>query len=168
MYKYYQKLLVFLQNTFGIKFITMKDLEFYIFENELWCISSDKKNKRISENDTEIINEILSIVREQYPNAYNALSECTVRAPPLAQFNPIKTRSGASTPSQLPAAINTVYRPKAMMSSQTRTAKSFPREKTQIFAKTGLTFAHRCIIITIVSSEQCVRLATNGFPVFII
>ena len=54
------------------------------------------------------------------------------------------------------------------MSSQTRTAKSFPREKTQIFAKTGLTSAHRCIIITIVSSEQCVRLATNGFPVFII
>ena len=41
MYKYYQKLLVFRQNTFGIKFITMKDLEFYIFENELWCISSD-------------------------------------------------------------------------------------------------------------------------------
>ena len=37
---------------------------------KLWCISSDKKNKRISENDTEIINEILSIVREQYPNAY--------------------------------------------------------------------------------------------------
>ena len=33
MYKYYQKLLVFRQNTFGIKFITMKDLEFYIFEN---------------------------------------------------------------------------------------------------------------------------------------
>ena len=92
----------------------------------------------------------------------------TVRAPPLAQFNPIKTRFGASTPPQLPAAINTVYRPKAMMSSQTRTAKSFPREKTQIFAKTGLTFAHQCIIITIVSSEQCVRLATNGFPVFII
>ena len=80
MYKYYQKLPVFLQNTFGIKFITMKDLEFYIFENELWCISSDKKNKRISENDTEIINEILSIVREQYPNAYNALSECYIKS----------------------------------------------------------------------------------------
>lgn len=80
MYKYYQKLLVFRRNTFGIKFITMKDLEFYIFENELWCISSDKKNKRISENDTEIINEILSIVREQYPNAYNALSECYIKS----------------------------------------------------------------------------------------
>ena len=42
-----------------------------------------------------------------------------------------------STPSQLPAAINTVYRPKAMMSSQTRTAKSSPAKKHKFSQKQG-------------------------------
>ena len=53
----------------------MKDIEFYIFEDELWVLLPDDSNVLVSENDTELIRDMLSIIRERYPDAYKALSE---------------------------------------------------------------------------------------------
>lgn len=53
----------------------MENLEFYILDNELWCLFPDGKNERITEGSTETIREILSKIREFYPEAYGALSK---------------------------------------------------------------------------------------------
>lgn len=52
----------------------MKELEFYIFEDELWVMSPDG-NRKITEHDTEVVKSILDRIRECYPDAYNALVE---------------------------------------------------------------------------------------------
>ena len=54
----------------------MKNLEFYIFESDLWCMFPDGRNERVTEKSLDIIHEILNIIQEQYPDAYSALSEC--------------------------------------------------------------------------------------------
>ena len=51
----------------------MNDLEFYIFNKELWCISNGC-NKIVTEKDTELIGDILQKIMELYPSAYEALS----------------------------------------------------------------------------------------------
>lgn len=52
----------------------MKDLEFYILENELWCLFPDGRNEQVTERNTELIHDILSQIREFYPEAYKDLS----------------------------------------------------------------------------------------------
>lgn len=52
----------------------MGGLEFYIFEDELWCKSDDGRNLIVDESQTELIKSILDEIREYYPIAYNALS----------------------------------------------------------------------------------------------
>lgn len=54
----------------------MKDLEFYMFEDELWCLSPDGSNKPVTDKDIVLIKSILDRIRECYPDAYNALMEC--------------------------------------------------------------------------------------------
>ncbi len=54
----------------------MKNLEFYIFEDELWCMFPDGKNERVTDSSTELVKELLSVIREQYSDAYEALMEC--------------------------------------------------------------------------------------------
>ena len=54
----------------------MEQLEFYIYENELWCKTSDGRNIAITEDDTEIISNILNLIRSQYPDAFKALQSC--------------------------------------------------------------------------------------------
>ena len=51
-------------------------LEFYVFEDELWCKSSDGQNFIVDETKTEIISYILNNVRARYPSAYEALEKC--------------------------------------------------------------------------------------------
>ncbi len=51
----------------------MDGLEFYIYEEELWCKHSDGKNEIVDETKTELVQYILSKVRECYPDAYKAL-----------------------------------------------------------------------------------------------
>lgn len=53
----------------------MKDLEFYILENELWCLFPDGRNEQVTEHNTELVREILSKIREFYPEAYKDLSK---------------------------------------------------------------------------------------------
>ena len=53
----------------------MKDLEFYILENELWCLFPDGRNEQITEHNVELVREILSRIREFYPEAYKELSK---------------------------------------------------------------------------------------------
>ena len=48
----------------------MEDLEFYILDNELWCLFSDGRNEQVTEHNTELVREILSKIREFYPEAY--------------------------------------------------------------------------------------------------
>lgn len=54
----------------------MRDLEFYIFEDELWCMFSNGANEKITESQTELVKDILDRIRECYPSAYKALMEC--------------------------------------------------------------------------------------------
>lgn len=58
----------------------MKNLEFYIYEDELWCMFPNGRNERVTENSTELIKELLSTISEQYPDAYKALTECYKRS----------------------------------------------------------------------------------------
>lgn len=51
----------------------MKDLEFYIFEDELWCMFPDGRNEQITERSTDIIKKVLDRIRECYPEAYAEL-----------------------------------------------------------------------------------------------
>lgn len=50
-------------------------VEFYIFNEELWFIKDDEQNQALSEKDTEVIQELLSVIRERYPEAYKSLSK---------------------------------------------------------------------------------------------
>lgn len=53
----------------------MRDLEFYIYEDELWCMFSDGKNKQVTEHDIELIKDMLCKIREFYPEAYKDLTK---------------------------------------------------------------------------------------------
>ncbi len=50
--------------------------EFYIFDDDLWCLYDDGRNEKITESDVELVNELIAIIMEQYPEAYKALSAC--------------------------------------------------------------------------------------------
>lgn len=50
-------------------------VEFYIFNEELWYIKDDGTNQPLSEKDTDMIQKIISAIRERYPEAYEALSK---------------------------------------------------------------------------------------------
>lgn len=53
----------------------MEQLEFYIYESELWCRHSDGRNEVVTEKSTELIQKLLEIIREHYPDAYKALEK---------------------------------------------------------------------------------------------
>ena len=53
----------------------MKGLEFYIYDSELWCLRADGRNEKVTEQDTNLVRDLLEVIREQYPEAYKALSE---------------------------------------------------------------------------------------------
>ncbi|WP_317162465.1 helix-turn-helix domain-containing protein [Sodaliphilus pleomorphus] len=50
-------------------------LEFYIYDDELWYITTDGRNCKLTENDTDIIAGLLSSISEMYPAAYASLQE---------------------------------------------------------------------------------------------
>ena len=54
----------------------MKDLEFYIFEDELWCLFPDGSNQPVTDKDIGLMKSVLDRIRECYPDAYKALMEC--------------------------------------------------------------------------------------------
>ena len=54
----------------------MDRLEFYIYQDELWCKTDEGKNFIVDETCTPIIAYIINKVRACYPKAYSALEKC--------------------------------------------------------------------------------------------
>lgn len=52
------------------------NLEFYLYENELWCKDGHGHNFLVDATQGELLDNILNRVKECYPDAYNALKEC--------------------------------------------------------------------------------------------
>lgn len=50
----------------------MRTAEFYIYNNELWCMT-ESTNRVVTEKDTDIIAPMIERIREHYPEAYKAL-----------------------------------------------------------------------------------------------
>lgn len=53
----------------------MEGLEFYMFEEELWCKTSDGDNFVVDENRTDILKYVLDKIRSCYPEAYKTLEK---------------------------------------------------------------------------------------------
>ena len=53
----------------------MEGLEFYTFNSELWYRTSDGKTDIVDESKTDLIQILLSKIRDMYPKAYEALKE---------------------------------------------------------------------------------------------
>ena len=58
----------------------MEDMEFYMADGELLCQYPDGSVKPVTDSDTDFIREMVATIREWYPGAYNALSECYSRS----------------------------------------------------------------------------------------
>lgn len=48
-------------------------IEFYQYNDELWLKEENGRHQVLTENDTEIIQNLLGAIRERYPSAYHAL-----------------------------------------------------------------------------------------------
>lgn len=64
----------------------MVGLEFYVFEDELWCKTSDGKNFIVDESKTELVKYILDIARSRYSEAYEALEGIYKKSAPNSQY----------------------------------------------------------------------------------
>ena len=53
----------------------MSKLEFYIFDDEVWCRHSDGRNEIVDEHNREIIDSVFSIIETSYPDAFHALED---------------------------------------------------------------------------------------------
>lgn len=53
----------------------MEGLEFYAFEDELWCKTSDGRNFIVDENKSDLIKFILGKIRSCYPEAFETLKK---------------------------------------------------------------------------------------------
>ena len=49
--------------------------EFYIYDDELWYITTDSQNKKLTEHDVDLISQILSLISDMYPDAYSELKK---------------------------------------------------------------------------------------------
>ena len=52
-----------------------KRLEFYIYEGELWCKDELGHNTLVDASESDLLDAMLSRIKECYPEAYNALRE---------------------------------------------------------------------------------------------
>lgn len=53
----------------------MEGLEFYTFNSELWYRTADGTTDIVDESKTDVIQSLLSRIRDMYPTAYQALKE---------------------------------------------------------------------------------------------
>lgn len=53
----------------------MEGLEFYILDDELWCLHPDGNNEQVTERNANLVKRILTIIREYYPEAYKDLTK---------------------------------------------------------------------------------------------
>ena len=61
------------------------NLEFYIYEGELWC-KRGLENTLIDSTQQELLNDILDRIRNDYPDAYKALEECYKKSAPNKNY----------------------------------------------------------------------------------
>lgn len=64
----------------------MEGLEFYVFDDELWCKSDDGRNFKVEENDVDLVSYILNNVRARYPEAYKSLEKCYKKSAPNVRY----------------------------------------------------------------------------------
>ena len=64
----------------------MEGIEFYIYEDKLWAMFQDGTSKEIEESDTELIQSMIETIKEQYPEAYNALNRNYSSSSPNAKY----------------------------------------------------------------------------------
>ena len=50
-------------------------LEFYLYEGELWCKDNEGHNILVDASQSDLLDSMLSRIRECYPDAYKALEE---------------------------------------------------------------------------------------------
>ena len=63
----------------------MARLEFYLYEDELWC-KDDKGSNTLVDRNSELIDRMLSVIREHYPEAYKALGEEYQKSAPNKRY----------------------------------------------------------------------------------
>lgn len=56
-------------------------LEFYLYEGELWC-KDDEGHNTLVEKNSELLDRFLTMIREDYPDAYKALQEVYKKSSP--------------------------------------------------------------------------------------
>ena len=54
----------------------MANIEFYLYEGELWVKDDEGHNELVDQTKTDLIDYVLTKIRECYPDAYKALQEC--------------------------------------------------------------------------------------------
>ena len=50
-------------------------LEFYLYESELWCKDDEGNNVLVDQSQTDLLDSMLSKIRECYPDAFHALQK---------------------------------------------------------------------------------------------
>jgi len=64
----------------------MEGLEFYVFEDELWCKTTSGKNFIVDETKTELVKYMLEKIRNRHPEAYSALEAIYQSSSPNQQY----------------------------------------------------------------------------------
>ena len=62
------------------------NLEFYLYEGELWCKDDQGHNILVDASQEKLVDSMLTIVRECYPEAYKALLECYKDSAPNKRY----------------------------------------------------------------------------------
>lgn len=63
----------------------MEGLEFYVYDDELWC-KSDGENFILDESRKDLVSYILNSVRARYPEAYKALEKWYKKSAPNTRY----------------------------------------------------------------------------------
>ncbi|MBR1775074.1 MAG: response regulator transcription factor [Bacteroidales bacterium] len=51
------------------------EIEFFTYEDEVWYRNEKGENRQLTENDTQIINHLFTIIKDQYTEAYEQLEK---------------------------------------------------------------------------------------------
>lgn len=68
----------------------MERIEFYTYEQELWCRRGDNPPEQITEDNREIVRDTHDTIREFYSAAYQKLSQRYIRSASNVQFYQFK------------------------------------------------------------------------------
>ncbi|MBQ9253278.1 MAG: helix-turn-helix transcriptional regulator [Bacteroidales bacterium] len=51
------------------------EVEFFTYEDEVWYRNEKGENRQLTENDTDVIKHLITIIKDQYTDAYDALAK---------------------------------------------------------------------------------------------